>query len=241
MVRTLCYSAVCSLLAIAAVAGTAGDVAAQPPGAPPPQAAPPPYGPPPYGPPPVVAQQAAPSFPRWGIGVHLGGLGLTSERERDAEDPTRTELGVVGLQLRFRLHRRWELELDVSAMGGELAGPGDTRRSTGALLLGGMFHINPDSRWLWSVLLGIGVARDEVWYEKDDERITQAEFAEGVARLGIGLERRFGRWGLAAQLYGVGMTRNEEELDGPAYIGRDGPVPEKSSGGMFQLVANWYF
>ncbi len=212
--------------------GAAGDAAAQAPGAPPH------YAPPP-GPPSTVVQQAAPAFRRWGIGAHLGGLGVISARDEDAENET--EMGLVGVQLRYRLHRRWELELDVSAMGGELAGPGDRRRTTGAVILGGMFHINPDSRWLCSVLLGVGAARDLVWYEKDGDHVTEAEFIEGLGRIGFGLERRFDRWGIAAQLYAIGMARDEEELDGPDYIGRDGPVPEESSGALFQMVANYYF
>jgi hypothetical protein len=230
MTRTLCHSAASSLLALALLVGAAAAHAQ--PGAPPPP-------PPPHAGPPAVVYQAAPSIPRWGIGLHLGGLGVTSERDRD--DANETEMGVVGLQLRYRLHRRWELELDLSYMEGELPGLEDVRRSTGALILGGMFHINPDSRWLWSVMAGIGAARDRIWYEKDGDRHTQAEFAEGVARLGVGLERRVGNWGLAAQLYAIGMSRDEEELDGPAYEGQDGPVPERSSGGLFQIVGNYYF
>jgi hypothetical protein len=256
MVRTVWYSALLSLPALVGVLLTApADAAAQPgaepPGAAPtPQYAPPPpryapapqYAPPPYGPAVVVVRRAPPSFPRWGIGLHLGGMGVTSERDRDdGSDADETDLGLVGLQLRFRLHRRWELELDVSAMGGDLAGPGDTRRTTGAIILGGMFHINPDSRWMWSVLLGVGGARDRIWYEKNGDEVTQAEFAEGLARLGVGFERRFDHWGLAAQLYGVGLSRDKEQLDGPDFVGRDGPVPRKSSGGLFQLVANYYF
>jgi hypothetical protein len=233
MIRTLCYSA-SSLLALALLVGTATEAQAQP-GAPPPP-------PPPHAGPPAVVYQAAPPMPRWGIGLHLGGLGVTSERDRD--DARETEMGVIGLQLRYRLHRRWELEADLSYMEGELPGLENTRRSTGAFILGGMFHINPDSRWLWSVMVGVGVAHDRIWYEKGGDRYTQAEFAEGVARLGVGLERRFGRFGnfgIAAQLYAIGMARNEEELDGPAYEGRDGPVPEESSGGLFQIVGNYYF
>ncbi len=171
--------------------------------------------------------------------MHLGGLGVVSARDEDAEDET--ELGLVGVQLRYRLDRRWELELDVSAMGGELSGPGDTRRTSGAVILGGMFHINPDSPWLCSVLFGVGAVRDLIWYEKNGDHETQAEFVEGLGRIGFGVERRFDRLGIAAQLYGIGMVRDEEELDGPDYIGRDGPVPEESSGGLFQLVASYYF
>ncbi len=230
--RQSCYLSASSLLIVAVLAGAAGDAAAQPPGAPPRHEPPP-------GPPVAVVQEARPASWRWSIGVHLGGLGVVSTRDPDAGDET--EMGLVGVQLRYRLHRRWELELDVSAMGGELSGPGDTRRASGAVILGGMFHINPDSPWLCSVLFGVGAVRDVIWYEKDGEFETQAEFVEGLGRIGFGVERRFDRLGVAAQLYGIGMVRDEEELDGPDYIGRDGPVPEESSGGLFQLVASYYF
>jgi hypothetical protein len=230
LIRQSGYLSASSLLIIAVLVGAAGDAAAQAPGAP--------RHEPPPGPPVAVAQQAAPAFWRWSIGVHLGGLGVVSARHPDEDE---TEMGLVGVQLRYRLHRRWELELDVSAMGGELSGPGDTRRASGAVILGGMFHINPDSQWLCSVLVGVGALRDVIWYEKDGDHEIQAEFVEGLGRIGFGVERRFDRLGIAAQLYGIGMVRDEEELDGPDYIGRDGPVPEESSGGLFQLVASYYF
>jgi hypothetical protein len=237
MIRARCYSAMWSAVILSLTAGMASQAAAQP-GAPPP---PPPHaGPPPPAPVPI-AIEAAPHLRRWGIGVHLGGLGITSEREDGAGEARTTDLGLAGVQLRFRLHRRWELELGLTHMQGELPGPGETVRSSGAITLGGMFHINPDSRWLWSALVGIGGVRDHVWTEKDGDRVTRARFAEGMFRLGAGLERRHDRWGLAAQLFAVGLERNDDELDGPDYIGRDGPVPERSSGGMLQIVASYYF
>ena len=248
MVRTLCYSVAFGILMVAASA-SAQPSATPPPGAPPPvyAAPPPPYAPPPpHAAPPMTAQvpvviQAPPRMLRWGLGVHFGGMGVSPEQDGEVDEANKVDMGLVGAQLRFRLHRRWELELDFSYMEGALPGAGETRRSTGAVILGGMFHINPDSRWLWSVLLGVGGTRDQVWYEKQGERVTQADFSGGLARIGVGLERRFARWGVAAQLFGVGLERNDEELDGPAYVDRDGPVPQHSSGGLFQLVGNYYF
>jgi hypothetical protein len=240
MVRTLCYSLA---PALALLLGGAGAASAQPSASPPGAAPPPVYAAPP---PPMTAHvpivvRAEPRFLRWGVGVHLGGMGVSPEQDGEVDEASKVDLGLVGAQLRFRLHRRWELELDLTYMEGDLPGAGATRRSTGAVILGGMFHINPDHRWLWSVLLGVGGTRDRVWYEKQGERVTQAEFAGGLARIGIGLERRFDRLGVAAQLFGVGLERNDDELDGPDYVDRDGPVPQKSSGGLFQLVANYYF
>jgi hypothetical protein len=235
MHRTTCCTSVSSLVVLAVLVVAAGSAAAQAPGAPP--GAPADRAPPTASP--TVAQEVAHSFRRWGIGAHVGGLGVVSARDAGAEDEI--GLGLVGAHLRYRLHPRWELEVDLSAMGGELSGPGDMRRTTGALILGGMFHLNPDSVWLCSVLFGVGAARDVIWYEKNGDHRTHAEFVEGLGRVGVGLERRFDQVGIAAQLYAVGMVREDEELDGPDYVGRDGPVPEESGGGQFQLLATYYF
>jgi len=181
----------------------------------------------------------------WAIGVHLGGLGL-EPRNADGDeliegDSDAIEMGAAGIQLRYKLHRRWELELAATHMAGELGDTGAERHS-GSLILGVMFHINPDADWQWSGLLGIGGVHDEISVEKNGERVTTAEFSEGLVRLGVGLERRFDRWGIAAQLYGVGFQRDDDKLDGPAYEGRDGgPVPTRSSGGEFLLLGNYYF
>ena len=182
---------------------------------------------------------------RWALGVHLGGVGLEPTNE-DGDELTegtsdKIEMGAVGLQLRFKLHRRWELELAGTHMAGELGDTGAERHS-GSLTLGVMFHINPDANWIWSALFGFGGTHDQIMVEKNGEHQTTAEFSEGHARLGIGLERRFDRFGIAAQLFGIGFERNDEELDGPAYEGREGgPVPARSSGGQFLLLGNWYF
>lgn len=242
MARPLGPSVLSTVVSIGLASLAAAPALAQP-GAPPPTLTPAPayiVTPVPVAPVPVVIV-VAPEPPRWGIGLHLGGMGVKSEADLDDDDAQKTDLGVIGVQLRFRLHRRWELELDLSHMEGELEGPGGLTRSSGAVVLGGMFHINPDSRWLWSILAGVGGTRDRVWFEKDGDRETQAELAGGLFRIGVGVERRFDSLGIAAQLYGVGLERNDEELDGPAYVGRDGPVPERSSGGLFQIVGNYYF
>lgn len=193
---------------------------------------------------PEVAASAA-RDQRWALGVHLGGVGLEPRNEEGDEltegTSDKIEMGAAGLQLRYKLHRRWELELAATHMAGELGDTGAERHS-GSLTLGVMFHINPDANWIWSGLFGLGGTHDEIVVDKAGEEVTTAEFSEGHARLGIGLERRFDRWGIAAQLYGIGFTRNDDELDGPAWEGRPGgPVPAHSSGGQFLLLGNWYF
>ena len=202
---------------------------------------------------PALAQSAQPQVTapaarnqRWGLGVHLGGVGL-EPLDEDGDELTegtsdKIEMGAVGLQLRFKLHRRWELELAATHMAGEMSGDTGAERHSGSLTLGVLFHINPDDNWIWSGLFGLGGTHDEIMVDKNGEHVTTHEFSEGHVRLGVGLERRFDRFGIAAQLYGIGFERNDEELDGPAYEGRDGgPVPARSSGGEFLLLGNYYF
>lgn len=190
---------------------------------------------------PVAVQAPAPER-NWGIGLHLGGMGV-HPKDDDSEE-AHTGMGGGGVQLRYRLHRRWDLELDLSGYGEDRRDDdGDgLERKIGMVMLGAMFHINPDSDWKWSVLAGVGGAHDTLEAENRlGERKVVAEFSNGVFRLGVGLEKRWERFGLAAQLYGIGMKRDDGELDGPAYLDQDTPIAREQSGGLFQIVGNYYF
>ena len=192
---------------------------------------------------PQPAVVAAPAPERnWGIGLHLGGMGI-HPKDDDREEAV-TNLGGGGLQVRYALARRWDLELDLSGYGEdrhENDGDGLHRRM-GMVMLGAMFHINPDSDWKWSILAGIGGAHDQLEASsKAGERRTVAEFSNGVFRLGVGLEKRWERFGLAGQIFGLGMERDDEELDGPDYMDQDTPIARKQAGGMAQIVGNYYF
>src|SRR5690349_7954247 len=87
---------------------------------------------------PEVAASAA-RDQRWALGVHLGGVGLEPRNEDGDEltegDSDSIEMGAIGLQLRYKLHRRWELELAATHMAGELGDTGAERHS-GSLTLG---------------------------------------------------------------------------------------------------------
>src|SRR5689334_2843950 len=65
---------------------------------------------------PEPAVVAAPAPERnWGIGLHLGGMGIHPKGD-ESEDAV-TNLGGGGVQVRYRLARRWDLELDLSGYG----------------------------------------------------------------------------------------------------------------------------
>lgn len=173
---------------------------------------------------------------RWSLGVHAGGMGLESK----ANPERRTELGGIGVHLRYQFADRWAADLAATHMQGELAEPSMLDRHTGSLTLGLAFFFNPDASWRWSALLQLGGSRDTI-VKREDPSDIQAEFAGGQARLGVGLERRFDRWSFGGQLLAVATSRNDEELDGPAFIGMDEPVPAEASGGLLQLTASYSF
>jgi hypothetical protein len=172
---------------------------------------------------------------RWGIGFHLSGLGLSSESVPDES----FELGGAGVQLRYRLAARWELELAVQRVRGEREGDGlerDLRLGT----LGVAFHLTPRSRWDVSLTAGLGGGREDV-SAPAGKGMQPAAFAYAHAYLGVGLERRFDRWGLAGELRAIGLARDPDELDGPAFAGTDFPVPEESGGAQLRLAATYFF
>jgi hypothetical protein len=155
----------------------------------------------------------------------------------DQEDTI--EMGGGGLQARYRLNRRWELEVSVVGTHGERGS--DYLRDSSSLTLGALFHMRPGRRWDWYLLAGVGGTRDRVSFSKAAST-AEEEFASGHFQLGAGVERRFRRFGIAAELRVIGSRRNDEELDAVSYTpGVDGPIPAESSGGQLNLLATYYF
>src|SRR5512134_38845 len=110
-----------------------------------------------YGPPVVVAQpgpQVDVMADRLGVGLHAVSLAIANREDPDAEP---THLGGGGLQLRYRLTPRWELELGFSTLretdedGMVVDGP-EIHTAT----LGAMFHMRPGRRWDWYLIGAIG-------------------------------------------------------------------------------------
>lgn len=172
---------------------------------------------------------------RLGVGVHAASTSLSDNNDESA-DPV--ELGGGGLQIRYRLAPRWELELSV---GGASSETSELDREMGIGSLGVLYHFNPASRWVWSVLGGFGGAGETVTIKVGGDAATEREFENGLIYLGGGLERRFGRFSVAAELRLVGMTRDDEAADGPEFAGKDSPVPREMSGGQLRLMGTYYF
>lgn len=178
----------------------------------------------------------------WGIGAHASGVGLSAS-DAEGDEARSFELGGGGIQLRYRLNWRWSFEAEIDGVSGQLEDNGPTRRSSG-LGLAAIFHINPYQAWTWHVLAGFGGGRDDIRFlEFVDDKPMRGEvsFSHGMFQLGGGVERRFRKFGVGIELRLLGMTRNDDDLDGPAFEGMDEPAPREESGGRFNLYANYYF
>jgi hypothetical protein len=189
---------------------------------------------------PVVVVAADP-LPKWGIGLRATSMTLAPESNPDAE----TEYGGGGLQVRYRLTPRWQLEVSLDHFQERLENGDDGTRQLDSVTLAALYHFRPHARWDWYLLAGFGGTGNG-----DPEISDEAREASqmGHIALGAGLERRFGHFGIGAELRVIGMAPPEaDERDVPlAPTAPSMTVPaaepdEGISGGQFTIAGTYYF
>ena len=185
--------------------------------------------------PPAAPPRAEPHLPRWGVGAHLASLSLA---EPGAMDDRGTPFAGAGLQLRYRLRPRWQLEL-TAAHAQEQDVDAAVARHVDAAALAILFHPRPYARWDLYLLAGVGVTSDGAPDLTDAEREASRV---GDVQLGAGVERRFGRIGVAAELR---LLAREPAAAAPTARMTDGTdaaaEPQARSGGALTLGATYYF
>jgi hypothetical protein len=141
---------------------------------------------------------------RLGVGLHVASLAIANREDPDA-DPT--QLGGGGLQVRYRLTPRWELELGLSALRehDEEHMPVGPQMHTATL--GALFHMRPGHHWDWYLVGAVG------GIQKGDRRDDDAEQGRAMAQLGIGIEHRWRRLGIGLELRAVGIAPEEQGED----------------------------
>ena len=184
---------------------------------------------------PSAAPAAAPRLPRWGVGAHLTSLSLS---EPGAMDDRGTPFAGAGLQLRYRLRPRWQLDLTAAHVQEQDVDEA-VARHVDAAALAILFHPRPYARWDLYLLAGLGATSD------GDPDLTDAEREAsqiGDLQLGAGVERRFGRIGVAAELR---LLAREPADDAAAARMTDAPGAaddgQDRSGGALTLGATYYF
>ncbi len=165
----------------------------------------------------------SPQQPGFGIGLHVRGMSLVDTEIDEPEPEDFKGLGGSGLHLRYRLNKRFGVELGMDA----LANVAESRKHS-SVQLSAVLHLTPRGNWNWYVLAGFGGGTDEITHSGHDYK-----FEQGSGHLGMGLERRFGRIGLGAEIRSIAVVRDEHRPE----LG----LPEGSSGATVDLGATFYF
>jgi hypothetical protein len=180
----------------------------------------------------TAAPAPAPRLPRWGVGLHLASLTLADPA---AMDDRGAGYAGGGVWVRYRLAPRWQLELTAAPVEEQDVDPA-TARQVDAGSLAVMFHPRPYARWDLYLLAGVGGTSDGAPDLTDEQRDASQV---GDLQLGAGVERRFGRIGVAAELR---MLAREPA---PAAAARmtDGAAAseERRGGGGLTVGATYYF
>jgi hypothetical protein len=236
------------VLALAPLLATA-TAHAQAPGEAAPQAVDPYQSYPPYQAPPQVADpcaagRASVMAHRFGIGVSIGGLGVQPDNAPDGSD---TSFRVAELALRYRASLRFELELALTGGRQVLDDDSDGDLAMGSVTLGVRYRFMPGYKWSWWLMGGVGAAVVASHSSTADERDAAQR---PVGMLGIGLERRFGRFALQVEARGMGFGPRQDQMEvtptkggaSPPTVPESNPVAaEQLGGGTFTLGATYYF
>jgi hypothetical protein len=190
--------------------------------------------------PPVVAPPPPPELSRnLGVGLHVSSLAIANEAIPDQP----TELGGGGLQVRYRLNPRWELQVALDVLREHDADGMPIGPELHSATLGAMFHLRPLRRWDVYLLAAVGGVTERVESPRSgatDER------GRGQVHLGIGLEHRWNRLGISAELRAVGIEPDEQGAMTTA-TPRPGSIPtaeieaEPDQAGLFTLAATYFF
>lgn len=202
---------------------------------------------------PMVIAPARPSVManRWAIGLSFGQLSLAP---KDSPD-NKTDFGVGQLSLRFRATLHLELELALG--GGRERLPdgtqGDLETKTGMIAL--RYRFAPEQHWNWWIMGGLGGIQTAP-HGSDDQTFKDSERPMGA--LGIGIEHRWDRFALHAELaaISVGPPKQDQQqpvmgtVSPPATTTTTQPVPQTGptmptsdqlGGGQLTLGASYYF
>jgi hypothetical protein len=202
--------------------------------------------------PPGMVPEAAPLPPpppplrRFSIGL---GIGHASLAPHSAPEQT-TEFAVGQLALRYLVRRHFEIELALTGGSEQLEDGTEGSRELSQAVLAIRYRFNPQRRWNWWLMAGMGSLAVTNIYASDDERDAASQ---STLQFGIGIERRWSRFAIQGELRAVGVAKNEDMGDEPVkvdvptnsmdpyppYIGPTDTGGKK--GGQFAVTANYYF
>ena len=172
---------------------------------------------------------------RWAVGLNLGGMSLTAD---DDETGTETQFRTGELSIRYRATPHFELELLLSGGRQVLEDGEDGDLAMGGGTLAARYRFRAEQRWNWWLMGGLGMTVIERHDSTEEQR---SSAGRPHVAFGIGLERRFNRFAIHAELRGVAMGPREDEMDVVPQRTLDPRTAQNLSAGQFNLGASFYF
>lgn len=190
---------------------------------------------------------------RWAVGLNLGGLSV-APKDATTNDQN-TDFHTSELAIRFRVTPHFELELLLNGGRQVLKDNTEGELAMGGGTLGARYRFRAERAWNWWLMGGLGatvIARQDSTKEERDAA-TRPHMA-----FGIGLERRFRRFALQAEMRGLAIGPRKDASDPniappmPVKTPPDGSMPlpppnptaspqDELSGGTFTIGASFYF
>ncbi|MBA2538349.1 MAG: outer membrane beta-barrel protein [Deltaproteobacteria bacterium] len=173
---------------------------------------------------------------RFAVGINLGAMSVTAD---DDVAQNETQFRTAELSIRYRATPHFELELLLSGGRQVLEDGEDGELAMGGGTLAARYRFRPHRAWNWWLMGGLGATVIE---RHDSSEEARDAANRGHVAFGIGLERRFRRLALHAELRGMAMgpRSDEMETDGRGSLG-DPRTAANLSGGQFNFGASFYF
>jgi hypothetical protein len=231
------------LVALAALPAAAQPVAYGPPGAC--------ECPPPAPVAPMIAAPAPAALPSWSIGLRLTSIGVHPANTDGEND--QSNFGGGGVEVRYRLAPRWELGLSLESAREVLEDGNQGDREMRLSMLSARFHLDPYATWDIFFTGGVGGA---AVVPADLRGDVPKDAVRAAGTLGAGIERRFGHFGLAAELRVLSVAPADasssdasQPMATASATGTTTPPPPPSPatddpgsiGGAFSLTASYEF
>ena len=174
---------------------------------------------------------------RFAVGINVGGMSLTVE---DDIAQNETQFRTAELSIRYRATPHFELELLLSGGRQVLDDGEDGELAMGGGTLAARYRFRVDRPWNWWLMGGIGGTVIERHASTEEERDNAQR---GHVAFGVGLERRFRRLALHAELRGVAMGPRSDRMDAGTRLPNTGDTRtgQNLSGGLFNIGASFYF
>lgn len=189
------------------VLATSSHAAAQAPGEVAPSYAQPPPPQPVASDPHRASSYVEPLAHRWAIAVGLGAFSVAAEH---APEGNEVDFNNTEVALRYRATRRLELELVLTGGRQVLDNDQPGELANGGALVGARYRFMPERKWNWWISGALGGMVIE--HHRSSEEARDAA-QRPVAALGVGLERRFRRFAIQAELKSLSLGARKDHAD----------------------------